>query len=237
MRKPKRNRQQPERDLMEKQREVYDLLPATITRIGVQKKNQSRYSLYAGEKFIAGVSDHTLTRLNLRTGTEITHRLFDEIQSSEERWAVREYFVRLLARRDHSTLELRQKAQKKGLETSNLDEILQELQDKGYINHHTFAARFARDKFELNNWGSYKIRNALMQKGISATIIDHVLDNFDEQQLAGKMDQLVIKHTPRFKRAEPEKRKKKIFDFLLRKGYDSNNILKNMDRLLRMVEE
>ncbi len=48
---------------------------------------------------------------------------------------------------------------------------------------------------------------------------------------------LIKKNKRKFIRTEPLKRKKKIFDFLLRKGYDSNIIFKQMPILLAIIEE
>jgi len=46
-------------------------LPVKIIRIEVQKKNTFRYSLFGAQGFIIGVSDSTLTKLNLKKGSVI----------------------------------------------------------------------------------------------------------------------------------------------------------------------
>jgi len=219
------------------QQEVIPSLPATISRIEVQKKNNTRFSLFSGDDFLFGVSDHTLTKFDIRKGMVISSSLYQKIRDSEDYWAAREFFLRLLSRRDHSAKELKQKAQKKGLNTANVDDLLCELEQKGYIDHRTFARRYTRDKLKLNKWGPFKIRTSLLQKGISSNLIDMVLSEISDDQKKEQMIQLVEKNTLKFRRADPKKRKKKIFDFLLRKGYDSNNILSYMEQLLGIIEE
>lgn len=75
-----------------------------------------------------------------------------------------------------------------------------------------------------------------MKKGIQSNDINIALDliGVDEQIL--KMDHLYEKSRPKFQRAEPEKRKKKIFDFFIRKGYDSDQILSAIPKWLNDLE-
>lgn len=207
-----------------------------ITSIPIQKKNSNRYSIFVNDRFIIGVSDSCLVQFNLKKGDLLNQKKLDEIEQYEERWAVREYLFRLLGRRDHATFELKQKAIKKGFNGAYVDEILIELEKKGYINNAQFARKFARDKFKFNNWGTQKIRVELMKKGIQSNDINIALDliGVDEQIL--KMDHLYEKSRPKFQRAEPEKRKKKIFDFFIRKGYDSDQILSAIPKWLNDLE-
>lgn len=222
----------------EKLEEARTLLPAIITEIQVQKKNASRFSLFTDDQFLIGVSEATLTDLNLKKGVEVTPFLFDRITESEQKWATREYFFRILSRRDHSRKELKDKAFKKGYSGSFVDLILDEFEQKEYINDHKFALKYTADKFEFNNWGPYKIRNQLFKKGISkSTVEECIREVFGEMAVKESMIDLILKKKKRYQREPDQKRKKKIFDFLMRKGYNSNDILKHMDEFLAIINE
>lgn len=222
----------------EKLEEAKRLLPASISEIQVQKKNASRYSLFAEDQFLIGVSEATLTNLNLKKGVLVTPSLFEEIVEAENKWAAREYLFRILSRRDHSRKELRDKAYKKGYTGYFLEEILDEFEDKEYIDDEKFASKYASDKFEFNNWGPYKIRNQLFKKGISKPTAEKVIqDTFGEEAIRESMRELIKKKKRRYQREPKDKRQKKMFDFLMRKGYNSEDILKQMDSLLAIVEE
>lgn len=211
-------------------------LPVRIHRIEVQKKNSFRYSLYSEEGFISGVSDSTLTKHNLKKGTLIDERLYQSISQEEEKWSIREYLVRLLGRRDHASYELKLKGLKKGYGSEFLDEIISELEEKNYINNVAFAQKYAHDKFRFNDWGPNKIRIELIKKQIDKQIIENVLEEeFDQISTIESIEKLIIKKKPSLLRSSEEKRRKKIFDFLFRKGYDSNVILKEIDRLIELV--
>ncbi len=213
-------------------------LPAKIVRIEVQKKNSFRYSLFGEQGFIIGVSDSTLSTLNLKKGSIITQDQYLKIEESEERWKIREYFLRLLGRRDHASFELKKKGYKKEYSSELMDDILEELESKGYINNLKFAEKFVHDKFEFNQWGPNKIRNHLRSKKINSAIIEQAIDSqLQSGDELSVIQDLFKKKKPSLLRTSPEKRKKKLFDYLLRKGFNSDIIFRHIDNLLDTIEE
>ncbi len=214
-------------------------LPARITSISVQKKNRDRYSLFADNEFLIGVSASTLMELKLEKGVEITPSLYRKIQQAEGRFAVKSYLMKLLARRDHSRRELLLKARKKEYPEEVIEDALYELEKKGYLDEQAFAIQFAADKFELNRWGPRKIEAHLIKKGISKDMIRKSLANtFGERELGDTFLNLVLKRKRRFlKENDPYKRKKKVFDYLKRKGYEANDIFKHLDNLLEAISD
>ncbi|MEX0610059.1 MAG: RecX family transcriptional regulator [Balneolaceae bacterium] len=218
--------------------EALTLLPATVSGIQVQKKNKSRFSLFVQDEFLIGVSDSVLTKFNIYKGVKITPSFFHEILEAEEKWAAREYMFRILTRRDHSRKELKTKAYKKGLSGDFIDEILDEFEQKEYINDSKFALKYATDKFEFNDWGPYKIKTELAKKGISKNVAEEVASKvFGSDEIKDSLQKLVLKKRKRFQREPAQKRRKKVFDFLMRKGYDSTSILKHLNELLDSLEK
>lgn len=215
---------------------VAALLPAAISSIHVQKKNKNRFSIYVDEEFLVGISDSTLVSMNIKKGDVLTSSKLERIINLEDKWALKTYFLRLLARRDHSKKELKDKAVKKGYTTTQSEGILNELEEKGYINNREFATRYASDKFRFNKWGANKIRVELIKKGVSEREISSALSQLNNLDQVDAIQELVIKHRAKFLRVEAEKRKKKVFDFLLRKGHPGSIINSKIESLLKRIE-
>lgn len=235
----KRKKKQPLQKPDPKQRyseEVAQLLPLPVSGISVQKKNKYRYSVFVDDKFLVGISDSTLTKFNLTKGVLMTPLLLQDIINAENTWKIREYLIGLLSRRDHARSELKAKALKKEYPAQEIESILDELEEKGYINNRAFARKFVHDKFEFNKWGINKIRIELIKKGISESDITLALSELDDSEVLETIRHLVEKNKRKFLRADPLKRKKKVFDFLLRKGYDSNSIMKSISSLMELIE-
>lgn len=214
-------------------------LPGIISSISVQKNNNERYSIFVDDEFLVGVAEQTLLEFNLSKGKEITHALLRKIRRAEGRFKVKSYMVKLLGRRDHARKELYQKALKKDYPKEIIENVLDELQEKGYLNEAGFAEKFASQKSRLNKWGPAKIKAHLYKKGISRSIAEKSIKKaFEDEDLKTTFLDLVLKRKRRFLREEdPYKRKKKVFDHLARKGYRSSDIYDHLDELMKAIEQ
>lgn len=213
-------------------------LPAKISSIQPQKKNKDRYSIFIGDQFLIGVSEETLLQFDLCKGLEMTPLLYRKIQDAEDRGSVRSYCIKMLGRRAHSRKELKRKALKKDFVPEVVEDVLYELEKKGYIDDREFAEKFAADKVRLNKWGPRKIKAALLEKGVDGhTASASIARAFDDIETSNLILNLVLKNKKRFLReADKFKRKKKIFDYLSRKGFSYDVILKQIDNILNAVE-
>ncbi|WP_138430550.1 regulatory protein RecX [Fodinibius saliphilus] len=214
-------------------------LPGDISSISVQKKNKARYSIFVDEEFLLGVSEQTLLKFNLKKGMEITPSLFRKLQREEGRFAIKAYMLKLLGRREHARKELFTKAIKKDYSKDVINSVLDELQEKGFLDNVRFAKKFAADKSNLSKWGPNKIKSHLFKKGISNTVAERCIEQAIEgQDVKQTFLDLVLKRKKRFLREEdPYKRKKKVVDHLARKGYRSTDIFKHIDALMKAIAQ
>ncbi len=136
--------------------EIENQLPLSVTKITVQKRNQDRYSLFHNKQFLIGISRKTRNDFSIEEGVTLTPSLFRQLKDAEDLVAIREACFRYLSRRDHASFELKQKVAKKGYKESDIEQVIQNLGDKGYLNDKSFAAKFVEEKTELNQWGPKK---------------------------------------------------------------------------------
>ena len=91
---------------------------------------------------------------------------------------VREAAVRLLARREHSGLELRTKLVGKGWPEDLVDSAIDELADAGLQSDERFAESFARQRAE-RSYGPRRIRAELTQRGIDSADAARAIEALD----------------------------------------------------------
>jgi len=84
----------------------------------------------------------------------------------------------LLARREHSQLELMQKLQKKSFDELIISEVLLKLSQMDYQSDQRYAAARLRN-LTNKGYGPNYIKQYLNQRGISSTLIENCFDNFD----------------------------------------------------------
>jgi regulatory protein len=88
--------------------------------------------------------------------------------------------MNLLARREYSAQELRQKLSQKSSDQNLIEQVIQGLIDDGLQSDERFTEAFT--KMRLNQGkGSTKVRFELKQKGISSRLIDIYVDTGNDQ--------------------------------------------------------
>ncbi|HLR76621.1 MAG TPA: regulatory protein RecX [Balneolaceae bacterium] len=214
-------------------------LPGKITSITPQKNNKRRYSIFVDETFLIGISDTTLLKRKLKVKSTITPALYKKLQRDEGYNKAKNYFLKLLGRREHARRELARKAGRKDFSPEMIEQILYELEEKDYINDARFAKKYAADKNNLKKWGPNKIAAHLRKKGVNKGDTQRAISvTFESTDLEARLKELILKRKKHFGReANKLKRKQKIANYLLQKGYTSSSIFNLIDELMLLIEE
>ncbi|MDO6675409.1 regulatory protein RecX [Tenacibaculum sp. 1_MG-2023] len=112
------------------------------------------------------------------------------------------------------------------------EHILLHLLEHNFLNEERFAKSFARGKFRIKKWGKDRIVRELKFRDISAYNIKSALKEIDEEEYIKTLYNLVEKKNESVSETNHFKRKKKIADYLLYRGFESSLIyeaLKTID--------
>jgi regulatory protein len=131
-----------------------------------------------------------------------------------------EFAYRYLNRRERTVSETREHLLGREVDEREADAAIAELTDQGYLDDGRYARVFAQDKRELEQWGSERIRRALIERGIERELVD--------ETLAGVVDEGATEHERalallrrRFPEPPRDRRERdRALGVLLRKGYD-----------------
>lgn len=89
---------------------------------------------------------------------------------------------RYLNRRERTASELRQHLLGRDLDPAAVEAAIGELTEAGYVDDARFARLFAQDKRELQQWGSTRIRGALLSLGIDRDLAEAALTEPDRSR-------------------------------------------------------
>ena len=107
------------------------------------------------------------------------------------------------------------------------DEIVMHLIDENFLHEERFARTFARGKFRFKKWGKIKIRQKLREKRVNKKLIDFAIDKeLDDEDYWKVVEGLVAKKDKTLREDDLFVRKKKIFNYLFQKGFESGLIWK-----------
>jgi regulatory protein len=100
---------------------------------------------------------------------------------------IRHIAIQLLARRDHSRLELQKKLLERSFSREEIDALLPELIEKNLLNDVRFAQSYIRMR-TAKGYGAIRIAEELRERGIDKEIISTELDDpmFDIEKVCIK---------------------------------------------------
>ncbi len=113
-----------------------------------------------------------------------------------------------------------------------IDIIVTQLIQTDYLNEERFARSFARGKFNIKKWGRNRIISALKQRDISKYNIGIALKEIDDRDYISTFDALSKKYLKSLKMVNPQTRRKKMADYLLYRGWESELVYDKIKELL-----
>jgi regulatory protein len=207
----------------------------TITSIEVQKKDSNRFSIFLDGEFAFGIHKDVLLESGIARGDRLTESQVETIKKREEVKKAKIKAVKLLSIRARSKQELDDRLKRSGFSIAAIDETLRELERLDLINDAEFAVLFARTKMAQKPQGKMALSLELKKKGIEETAIENAIakayEGTNESEVAFS---LANRKKQQFRNLEEQKAKKRLSDYLLRRGFRFDvvrDVLENWDHL------
>ncbi|GIJ94290.1 regulatory protein RecX [Capnocytophaga stomatis] len=127
--------------------------------------------------------------------------------------------------------EVIDKLQKMRMIPIAIDEIVVHLIQNNFLNEERFAKSFARGKFRYKKWGRIRIQRELKHRGLSAYIIQSALKEIDDEEYISVFDALAEKKQTEIKEKNTYKAKRKLADYLLYRGWESDLVYDKINEL------
>jgi regulatory protein len=130
-----------------------------------------------------------------------------------------------------SEKELSGRLKRKKFDLAIIEEVIEFLKEKRFIDDREFARAWARDKIK-RPLGLARISQELKAKGVEKSIIEESLNgikhNYDEKSVVLGLAQRKIK---RLKGVEPRKARSRLYFYLLRRGFSPEIVSDTLNQL------
>ncbi|WP_321329481.1 RecX family transcriptional regulator [uncultured Ilyobacter sp.] len=174
--------------------------------------NLKRNKLYLEDDEIIDVSPDIIYEMGLSRKEELS---IEEYKRVVYLAALSKSYY-LLSRRDHTSKELERKLWMKFREKEIIKRVISEIEGKGYIDDYSYAKFF----IEKSKEGRKKIEYDLRARGIKSEVIKEAFDEEGNKEVP-KIKRLLHKIS-----GKPYDKK---INYLLRKGFDYENIKKALE--------
>lgn len=120
--------------------------------------------------------------------------------------------------------EARDKLYSWGIHRADVENIIADLISKNFLNEERFAKAFAGGKFRMKKWGRVKIRLELQRRKLSAYCIQKGLAEIDEASYLKTLRKVAKEKIKSSKEKHPLKKKYKVMNYLLSRGFENDFI-------------
>lgn len=190
-----------------------------ISAIERQQKRAHPVSVYVDGEFLVGLSEAALLKSGIRAGQELNEQQKAQLLELADYDVAREKVLSLLVRRPRSEWELQAYLQRKSYDALLIDELLDELRQRGHIDDDAFAQWWVEQRRLLKSISKNKLKMELRQKCIADDIIDSAL----AEDVTSDLE--TIKNLIAKKQQQSRYRdRQKLMQYLARQGFHYGDI-------------
>ncbi len=113
-----------------------------------------------------------------------------------------------------------------------IDQIIPHLLQHKFLNETRFARVFAGGKFRIKKWGRVRITRELKMRGLNKKTIDLGLAEIPDEDYLRTFDTLSRKRNNQLTETNKYKRRKKLADYLLYRGWESHLVYAKAKELI-----
>ena len=141
--------------------------------------------------------------------------------------------MQFCAYRDRSQKEVEEKLKEMRMIPLACEEIILKLMQEDFLNEERFARSFVRGKFRIKKWGRNKIKQELKLREISQPLIKIAFTEINDAEYLKTLEELAEKKLRLLKEPNSFKKKKKLSDHLIQKGYEPALVFECVNELLK----
>jgi regulatory protein len=189
-------------------------MAGTITALKIQKRSKERVNLFLDDEYAFSVS--LSVAATLKKEQYLSDADIEQLKDQYEQYKAYQHAVRFLSFRSRSQMEVENHLRSKDYAPDVISQTIERLTHEQVLDDEAFVRFWLEDRERFRPRGERGLRYELRQKGIADEVIDTVLADLDEDQLAWAAVEPKLRQ---WQQLDEANLKKKIFGFLSRRGF------------------
>ena len=185
---------------------------------------------------IATLSIEAIERLRLGSGVPFDDRLALEVEREAGILDTYDRALNMLAARGRASADLRRILIRKGEPVDRVAMAIERLERAGFVDDASFARQFTRSKAVGAGLSRRRVQQELAKRGVARDVSDEAIETvFVEEGVdeEASIERVARKKLRSLSSVDDATRKRRLYSFLARRGYDSDAI----GRVLRILLE
>jgi regulatory protein len=211
-----------------------------ITAITPSTKREGRFDLMADGRPLATLSLEAIERLGLTVGMALSEQSKAAVEHEVQTLRTYDRALNMLAFRARASRELRLALLKKGEPELYVDAALERLTSLGLLNDADYARQFARAKMTGPGLSKRRLQSELFRRGVARDVADAAIGEVLSDEAVDEdaiIEQVASKKLRTLSRLDPDTRRRRLYAFLARRGYEPDDIRRVLAKLLRDADE
>ena len=189
-----------------------------VTAITQQKKDETKYNVFIDGEYAFALPMQDILYFKLKEGREVPEETVAYIQDSLIYIKAQDTALHFIGYKMRTVKEIRMKLEEKEFSKEVIEKVVAFLEKYGYADDREYCRKYMKEKLRMKPKSGYALKIELRQRGISSRIIDEVMAETEINEESDAFRWLERKSRGQWP-PENDKKKKQLYDFLLRKGY------------------
>jgi regulatory protein len=198
-----------------------ELRAGTVTALETQQNDPERVSVFIDGQYAFGLAWDLAVQAGLRKGQHLSQQQQQALLEEEQRLRARRVALDYIAYRARTAEEVRRKLARKGFPEDAVEAAVARMAGLGYLDDEAYARTYVRSKLSGRGYGPERLRADLRRRGVAPAVVEAALAEMVEPD--DLRETALQQGRQRWQRlaseADPAKRRKKLSDFLARRGY------------------
>ena len=212
---------------------------ATVTAIVPSPRREGRFELMVDGSAFGVVSLDLVERFALRVGAPVDVAPEGALAEAVAGLATYDRAVNMLVAQPRSARDLRRRLLAKKEPEARVNAAIERLRAVGLLDDAAYARQFARSRVLGAGHSRRRVQQELYKRGVDRESIDGAVEEVFVEEAVDEtalVEQAARKKLRSLERLDPVVRRRRLYGFLARRGYDGEAIRGVMARLLGGAE-
>lgn len=191
------------------------------------KEKQSMYKLELDNGEELSLHEDLILKYELLLSKKIKNK--EALLLENEKYLAYAIALKYLSKREITCKEMKTYLKKKEYDEELIDELIKRLVLEKALDEDRFTALYIKNKISSSNDGPFKIKNALIEKGIEEPLIYKHLSVFEKDLEIERIEKLQTKYLKTQRNKSAYIARNKLYEYLSNLGYDKSLILATID--------
>lgn len=210
-----------------------------ITKIVTQKYRKQYRSIFLDGNYAFKLHEEVIEKNKISEGLEIDADKIEELKLLSAKKEALEYGYLCISYKSRSEKEMHERLRRKGFSHDVINFAIKEFKNQKLIDDVELAKNFSETRLKNSFWGTRRIRQELIRKGIDPIIAEEIPSKIEaesEGEIPNEEErayQILLKRRGQIKPLDSHTLYRRLYGYLARRGFSFDTVDKALNRYKR----